>query len=279
MFFNWWSPADNMMDPNILAIPFPWLLPSAQSLQAGFWEETLFRAVPLAGAVLIGKNFKKKGLWIGIALVLQAMIFGAMHANYPQQPAYARIIEMIIPFVLYGLIYMNWGLLPVVVSHFVYDIVLMAMPLFLLSAPGIWLNRILAIIFMLIPLLVVVFRRIQAGAWYNIQPEDLNAGYKVPEPRVKEEKINSSGKTTEHRELPILIAIALIVLGAIGWYFLTPKAQDIPKLDIEKKAAIEIADTFIAEHYSGTDSLEFKPYVTMDTGVSKGGRFVWEKSR
>ncbi len=275
--FNWWSPADNMMDPNILAIPFPWLLPSAQSLQAGFWEETLFRAVPLAGAVLIGKNFKKKGLWIGIALVLQAMIFGAMHANYPQQPAYARIIEMIIPFVLYGLIYMNWGLLPVVVSHFVYDIVLMAMPLFLLSAPGIWVNRILAIIFMLIPLLVVVFRRIQAGAWYNIQAEDLNSGYVAPEPKVKEEKINNSAKTTEHRELPILIAVVLLIVGAAGWYFLTPKTQDVSRLEIDKKAAIEIADDFIAQHYSGTDSLELKPYVLMDTGIGKGGRFVWEK--
>ena len=276
--FHWWSPADNMMDPNILAIPFPWLLPSAQSLQAGFWEETLFRAVPLAGAVLIGKNFKKKGLWIGIALVLQAMIFGAMHANYPQQPAYARIIEMLIPFVLYGLIYMNWGLLPVVVSHFVYDIVLMAMPLFLLSAPGIWVNRVLAIIFMLIPLLIVIFRRLQAGAWYYIQAEDLNSGFVVPKVEQKEEKIIAPAKKSTHRELPILLAVVFLVVGALGWYFLTPKEQNIPRLEIEKKEAIAIADEFIALHLSGTDSLELKPFVVLNAGTGRSSQFVWEHS-
>lgn len=274
--FNWWSPADNMMDPNVLALPFPWLSPSAMALQAGFWEETLFRAVPLAGAVLIGKNFKKKGLWIGIALVLQAAIFGAMHANYPQQPAYARIIEMIIPFVLYGLIYVNWGLLPVVISHFVYDIVLMAMPLFLLSAPGIWGHRIMAILIMLIPLLVVVFRRIKSGAWYIIQDKDLNAGYVIPEPKQKKEKDEIILKTNAHRELPVVIAIVLLLIGAGAWIYFTPFDQDVPRLELEKEEAIAIADSFIDEYYSGTDSLDYKPYVRLVTGFSKEEKFAWE---
>lgn len=274
--FNWWSPADNMMDPNILAMKFPWLLPSATSLQAGFWEETLFRAVPLAGAILIGKNFKKKKLWIIVALILQAAIFGAMHANYPQQPAYARIVEMIIPFVLYGIIYINWGLLPVVISHFVYDIVLMAMPLFLLSARGIWGHRIMAILAMLVPLLVVVIRRIQAGAWYNIQDEDLNSGYVIPERKQKEEEEEKVIKTKKHYEFSVWIAIALFLVGGVAWLILTPREQDVPRLNLEKEEAIVIADNFIDEYYSGTDSLDYKPYVRLQSGFGIKDEFAWE---
>ena len=274
--FHWWSPAENMVDPNVLALPLPWLLPAAQSLQAGFWEETLFRAIPLAGAVLIGKNFKRKGVWIAIALVLQAAIFGSMHANYAQQPAYARIIEMLIPFLIYGLIYMRWGLLPVIISHFVYDIVLMAMPIFLLAAPGIWIHRILAILAMLIPVFVVTYRRMRAGSWYTIKESDLNSGFIVPE--VKKELKEKTEVSSVSRELPIYIAILLIVVGATLWIILTPFQQDVPRLEIDREQAIEISDAFIAEHYSGTDSLDLKPHVRIEGGISRGSRFAWENS-
>ncbi len=277
--FNWWSPAENMVDPNILALPMPWLLPAAQSLQAGFWEETLFRAVPLAGALVIGKNFKNKNIWLVIVLILQAAIFGAMHANYAQQPAYARIIEMIIPFVLYGLIYINWGLLPVVISHFVYDIILMALPLFLLSAPGIWFHRLLAVVCMMIPLGIVFYRRLKAGKWYEIKESDLNKA--VIEPKIskseKEEKtIDSITTPPANRELPIYIAIILFVIGALIWVFFTPFEQDVPRLNINKEQAIEIADDFIEKYYPETDSLNYQTYVKMDGGAGRGSRFVWE---
>jgi membrane protease YdiL (CAAX protease family) len=275
--FGWWSPAENMVDPNVLALPMPWLLPAAQSLQAGFWEEVLFRAVPIAGAVLIAKKFKRKGIWIAFVLLLQAVIFGSLHANYAQQPAYARIVEMIIPFVIYGLIYMNWGLLPVIISHFVYDIVLMAMPLFIMSAPGIWIHRLLAVIAMLIPLGIVITRRIKAGSWYELQSADLNEGYKVPDiDHVEDQSKEKISPLVRHRELPIFVAIILLVAGAALWIVFTPFEQDIPKLRIGRDQAIEIADQFIAEHYPQTDTLGYKPYVKLSSGIGRGGRFAWE---
>ena len=277
--FGWWSPAENMVDPNVLALPMPWLLPAAQSLNAGFWEEVLFRAVPLAAAVLIAKKFKRKGLWIAFALLVQAVIFGSLHANYAQQPAYARIIEMIIPFIIYGLIYINWGLLPVIISHFVYDIVLMSLPLFILSAPGIWVHRLLAIIATLIPLGVVVTRRVRAGSWYELKDQDLNKGYLVPEVKKKDHVTKEKTKQdTQHRELPIIVAILLIVAGSVLWTILTPFEQDVPKLGISRGKAIEIADQFVAETYPQTDSLNYKTYVKMNSGIGRGGRFAWEHS-
>ena len=38
--------------------------------------------------------------------MLQAVIFGAGHANYPQQPAYARVVEIFLPAVGFGLIFL-----------------------------------------------------------------------------------------------------------------------------------------------------------------------------
>ncbi len=284
--FGWWSPAENMVDPNVLALPLPWLLPSAQSLQAGFWEECLFRAVPLAGAVLVGKHFKRRGLWIGVVLVLQAAIFGSLHANYAQQPAYARIIEMLIPFAIYGLIYMKWGLLPVVISHFVYDIILMAMPLFILSAPGIWIHRIFAVIAALIPLLVVVFRRLRAGSWYKIRREDLNAGYapssgekkgeETPEENVPEREEKHGAVRSE--KFPLIAALVIIALSVAAWIILTPFSQDIAKLEIDRQKAVSLADAFMEQRYPGMDSLEAKPYVRLDAKLSREDRFVWENS-
>ncbi len=277
--FNWWSPAENMVDPNVLALPLPWLLPAANSLQAGFWEECLFRAIPLAGAVVIGKNFKRKGLWIGIALVLQAAIFGSLHANYAQQPAYARIVEMLIPFVLYGLIYINWGLLPVIISHFVYDIVLMAMPLFILSAPGIWVHRIFAILAALIPLLIIGFLRLRAGTWYDIQAKDYNAGYKAPKTAKKEEKKESPDTIKhDHKSFPVFFAIIITIIGSALWVLLTPFEQDIPKLKIDKHKALMIADAFMEQHYAANDSVELKPYIRVKTGFNQDSRFIWEYS-
>ena len=46
-----------LTDPNILSSAVPALMPIAVSLQAGFMEECLFRAVPLALGALIGARF------------------------------------------------------------------------------------------------------------------------------------------------------------------------------------------------------------------------------
>ena len=55
-WLGWWSPSSALFNPDVLATYFPWLSSIANSLQAGFWEECLFRAVPIAGAALIGER-------------------------------------------------------------------------------------------------------------------------------------------------------------------------------------------------------------------------------
>ena len=129
--------------PDVLATYVPWLSAIANSFQAGFWEEALFRAVPIAGAALIGERLGQRKLFIVLAFIVQAIIFGAGHAPYPNQPAYARPVELIIPSIGFGLLYLYFGLLPGIILHFAFDVVWFALPIFLAKAPGIWFQQLM----------------------------------------------------------------------------------------------------------------------------------------
>ena len=167
-YLGWWTPSEELFNPNILATYLPWLSPLVQSLNAGFMEECLFRAIPLAGAALLGNRFGKKHFWIAAAFILQAVVFGAAHANYPAQPAYARLVELIIPSFTFGGIYLAFGLLPAIISHFIYDVVWFSIPIFVSFSPGALLNKGLIIFFALTPLWIVLRARISIGYWTKI---------------------------------------------------------------------------------------------------------------
>jgi len=181
-YFGWWSPSEALLHPDVLATHAPWLSAIANSFQAGFWEESLFRAVPLAGAALIGDRFGKRGLFLVVGFVVQAAIFGAGHAPYPAQPAYARPVELIIPSIGFGLLYLAYGLLPGIILHYAFDAVLFSIPILLAEAPGIWLQKALVALFILVPLWVVLIRRVRAGRWTELSAADRNAAWIPPPP-------------------------------------------------------------------------------------------------
>jgi hypothetical protein len=181
--FGWWSPAEALLQPDVLATYAPWLSAIANSFQAGFWEESLFRAVPIAGAALIGERVGHRRLFIVIAFIVQAAIFGAGHAPYPNQPAYARPVELIIPSIGFGLLYLYFGLLPGIILHFTFDTVWFAIPIFMARVPGIWFQQFMIVALALVPLWVILWRRMQAGHWLDLAPEYRNAAWTAPPPR------------------------------------------------------------------------------------------------
>ena len=161
---GWWSPAEAVVQPDLLATAQPWLVAVSTSLFAAFWEESAFRAIPIACAALLGARYGRKSLWIWGAVVLQAVVFAAGHANYPQQPAYARVVELAVPALLWGVIYLYFGLVPTILSHFTYNLSLLSIPLFASSAPGILLDRVVVVAAGLAPLLIVAGARLKVGA-------------------------------------------------------------------------------------------------------------------
>src|SRR5205823_3515084 len=179
-WFGWWQPSEMLSDPNILGSWAPALTPIAISLQAGFMEECVFRAIPLSLGALIGQRYGRRTLGVAIAFVLQALVFGGAHANYPGFPSYARLVELIVPSMIWALIFLRFGLLTTILLHATFDLTLFAIPVFLVDAPYAVVQQALIVIAALVPLAVIAWRRIQAGAWGELPDVLRNGAWQPP---------------------------------------------------------------------------------------------------
>ncbi len=213
-YLGWWSPSDALVNPDSLATVLPWLSPLAISLQAGFWEECLFRAVPLAGAALIGDRLGNRRAWIAAAFVLQIVIFGAGHAAYPTQPSYARLIELVVPSTIFGLLYLRCGLLPAIVMHFAFDAVLFGIPLFLSTAPGAWVDQAIFGLIFLAPLWVTLSARYRGGGWLEASAALRNGAWSPPAAEAPAEPVPAPVR--ESAGLPALPAVAAVGMVGLG---------------------------------------------------------------
>lgn len=274
---GWWSPSNALLEPDVLATWLPWLSSIAISLQAGFWEECLFRAVPLAGAALLGRRFGRPALWIGSAMVLQALIFGAGHAAYPTQPAYARVVELILPSLFLGAVYLRYGLLPAIVLHFAFDVVWFAIPLFVSEAPGVWVDQVLVVLLTLVPLGAIGWVRWRAGEWSTLSPDKLNQAWSPPPPREPEVE----AEAPPVRSVPVL-APALrsgLLLGGIAglavWVLLGKFQTDAPPLEVGREQAVKIARQALEERGVQIPST-WREMVSVRGGATRTGRFIWQ---
>jgi hypothetical protein len=272
---GWWTPSSPLFDPDIVATYFPWLTSIAISLWAGFWEESVFRAIPIAGAALLGRRFGGQKWWILGALILQAVVFGAGHANYPQQPSYARVVEIFVPAVGFGLIYLAFGLLPAIVLHFAVDVVFISMPVFASQAPGIWLDRALVVVLALVPLWVVFRGRWKRGRWGEIADEDYNRAWQpAPAPVVEgvAEPAPVAAGIAGRLRMTLLVVGAL---GALGWPVASDFSSDGPPLDVGRADAVEASRRVLEERAIEVPS-SWRELATVVASPDPAHRFVWQ---
>jgi len=242
-------PSDELVDPNVIANYFPWVTSITRSLGAGFWEECLFRAIPLAGAAIIGKRYGKRNLFIVIAMILQAIIFGAAHANYAAQPAYARLVELIIPSLIFGAVYLKFGLLAGIITHFTYDVVFFGLPVFIATYPGAWVNKLIIVLLTLVPLFIVIFAVLRKRRFSEIKKENLNESWKPPVKTKKEKKYKKIiQKLFNLKPIATAIILALGIAGASSWVYFTKFKYDATALNVSQKQAIQIAKKTLQEN-------------------------------
>jgi membrane protease YdiL (CAAX protease family) len=272
--FNWWIPSSTLFEPDILATYFPWLSSIAISLHAGFWEECLFRAIPIAGAVLLGQRFGYKRIWIVAAFILQAVIFGAAHANYAQQPAYARIVEMFIPFLIFAFIYYYFGLLPVIISHFVYDVIFFSIPLFVSSAEHIWMDKLIVIVLALVPLWVVLYQRLRKKKWLTLTEASYNYSWQPPEAKSDKKMPEEESLSFGHRRIQLVYLAGLV--GLILWLIFTPFKSLVPPLKTDRDQALEVARQEMQKRQIELpEQWKEMSYVLQPKG--QDDRFVWQE--
>jgi hypothetical protein len=246
-WLGWWQPSEVLTDPNVLGSAIPALPPIANSLQAGMLEECAFRAIPLSLGALIGARFGARGAGIAIALVLQAVIFGCAHANYPGFPAYSRPVELFLPSLVWGLIFLRFGLLPTMLLHGTFDLVLFSIPVFLLDVPGARVQQGLIVLAGAVPLLVVLARLARSrvlqelpagmfnGAW---QP---SAPARVFVPPTAHVLAEDRYARAFQRVLPLL-ALAGVAAFALFASF----RADVPSPRLDRAAAVKAAEAALA---------------------------------
>ena len=81
---------------------------------ASFSEEIIFR--------LFGISFTKKYLRYSVlAVVVPSIIWGMGHSTYAIFPVWFRIIEVSLIGIFYGFIFLRFGLIPLIVAHYLFD--------------------------------------------------------------------------------------------------------------------------------------------------------------
>jgi hypothetical protein len=95
--------------------------PILQAFNPGFTEEVIFRLIPIG--LLLAYRKRQGGMAWNIVMIAQALIFAMAHANYPADPFYARVLELIIPaiFLAYLAIYVD--VMAAILTHILYDAV------------------------------------------------------------------------------------------------------------------------------------------------------------
>jgi len=116
-----WMPAESPHS-EIFNSYLPFLAPLTISLVAAVTEETTYR---LFGISLV-KRYTRSTV---LALLVPAVIWAFGHSSYPVLPVYLRGIELTIGGVLFGLVFLRWGVVACIVAHFVIDAVQIGMPL------------------------------------------------------------------------------------------------------------------------------------------------------
>ena len=115
-----WTPLDISYD-NILSTPLPWVNALFIGFSAAVLEELFFRMCSISFLLKWLSSiplFKKFRLDYIIALTVPAVLWAALHCNYPQEPFYIRAVELTFVGIFLGFIYLKYGILSTIVSHY-----------------------------------------------------------------------------------------------------------------------------------------------------------------
>jgi hypothetical protein len=283
--FHWWCPADTLVNPTILATYAPWITPFSQAASAGFVEEILFRAVPLAACIVLGRYYKREKLSSIFGFILQALIFAACHASYPQSPGYFRLVELLIPSSFLGGLYLYFGLLPGIIAHFLFDFFFMSLPLFATPFSQAFVSKSIVITLFFSPLLVVLYQRLRYASWYRINPAKdyneslLRSHHPSPLSSTPPAVTPSFPENSVVSKIPGYAQKILCgagILGLVVWIWCTPFTSTTPPLTISKNDALSRAnESFTEQEVPTPPDFLWKPYCFIASIPTQSEFFVW----
>lgn len=245
--FGWWVPAELLDDPNQIATPMPWITGIAVAVQAGVWEEALFRALPLSLLSLWVGSRPRRGLWMTAGVVGTALVFGFGHANYPSWPPYSRGVEIFLDACFWGVLFLQFGIIVTVAAHFLYDLTLFG--LFAATGSGLAyrVSAVMIAFALLAPALAVVWRWVLQRK-LTPAPDEARFGAWHPGERIAAgappERESTSVLGARARTVGMATAAAGVLVAMVA-----PRVPVLgPRFTVSRTAAAAVADSMMRAH-------------------------------
>jgi membrane protease YdiL (CAAX protease family) len=209
--FGVWAPQDINFDESTSSL-LPWLAAFTIGMYAAASEEFLFRlfAIPFFHRITRSKV---------IAVILPAFMWSFLHANYPQEPAYIRGIEIGLIGIVAGLVMLRWGILATLVWHYTVDATLGSLLLLRSASPYLRISGALVAGAALIPLAYCLVTYLKRGG-FEVREDLLNSADPLPAPQEQEtpttvEKV-ADAVAAAYQSMSRRYFWALILLGTVG---------------------------------------------------------------
>ncbi|MBY0358649.1 MAG: CPBP family intramembrane metalloprotease [Candidatus Obscuribacterales bacterium] len=232
-----WSPLE-IRDASTLSSIVPAFSSFNIGVNASVTEELMYRVLCLFLVQKLCRNF-----WL--ANLIQAAGWAFMHSDYPQEPAYARGLELTVVGAFYGWVLKEFGILPCILSHFTYDSFLGVTPLLFSGSWSSLLSGFIACCPALILFGLSVFYSLKEG-FLKDESELLNANVG---PVQKQDVLPVEGGVLPYQELlfrrKLLLLFATIILLVGAFLIPSHKFADDARLRIGRQEAIDKAREYL----------------------------------
>ncbi|MBI4533846.1 MAG: CPBP family intramembrane metalloprotease, partial [Candidatus Melainabacteria bacterium] len=230
-----WSPLEVRTTEGLSSV-VPFYSSMYVGATAAIFEELTYRVLGLTIFQRLFKHF-----WL--ANLLQATAWAFMHSNYPQEPPWARGVELTVVGVFYGGVIKRYGLVPCIISHYVFDTFLGVVPLIDSSLLSLKLPSVLAVSPFLVVLAVALWLRklpcaiAQEQSLQNSQLELVRHSDEVEEmfPHTPYSYVSLS------KQVRMLLALAAVVGILIAFGSFSPLVGQDSQLSISRTQAIAAA--------------------------------------
>ncbi len=242
---GWWVPTELVDDPNLISTPLPWLSGVALSLQAGIWEESLFRALPLSLLAIWVGDRPHRTRWLALGVVVTALVFGFAHSNYTSWPPYSRGAELFLEASFWAVLFLVFGLLVTVIAHFTFDLVLFGSFAASGSALVYHVTAAVTLLVLLTPGLSVAWRWLRQRRLTELPPEARFRAWR-PLPYAFRGGDVAAAPTKRRvsrrgRDLALALGAAAVLLVI----FLPSRATLGPSFTVRRDRALAVADSAV----------------------------------
>jgi len=242
-YYGAWAPQELNYSDSVNTA-FPWISGAAIGLLASLNEEFTFRlfAIPFFMRVT-------RSRWI--AVIVPAFLWGFLHSNYPQEPAYIRGIEIGAIGIVAGIVMLRWGILATLIWHYTVDASLVGLLLIRSNSLYFKISGIVVAAAAAAPLLFACVSYLARG--FESEEDLLNRAEPAPgiDFRSEPEPAASETATTSYARLApsmiVFLVVCLLAGGALAWRLRPPSIGDYLKLSVNARTARARADQILRQ--------------------------------